>query len=305
MRVHLPALIALVSVTTYVACGSSDPSSADQEAGAGGALGEGGEPSSSGGSEDTAGSKNTAGDSSMAGSSAGPGGEGGGASSAEGGAGGVAAGGDANGAQAGAGGAPDEGGLPAACPGVLGDYTQVDGTTGPDTFTSTQLEGKLLVFGLEGDDVFDRNHSGNDCLVGGPGDDDLTNPGESASYLIGGAGADTFHLVAQTNNYAQIADMSAEDTIGLSKTTFTFLGGTAGATVASYQLYSLADYEAGTGSIPAGEGAALVYDPATGGIWQDLDRGVKGSSQADAAQIATVLNHASYTFDPEDFVLDD
>lgn len=299
--------MALVSATTYLACGSSDATKTDQEAGAGGVLGDGGEPSSSsGGSKATAGSKNAAGDSSMAGSSTGPGGEGGGsnggAGSDVGGAG--SSGGDA-GAEAGAGGAPDDGGLPPACPGVLGDYVQLDGTSGPDTFTTEQLEGTMLVFGLEGDDIFERNHTGGDCLVGGPGDDDLTNPGESASYLIGGAGADTFHLIAQTDNYARIADMSAEDSIGLSKTTFTFLAGTTGASAADWQLYSLADYEGGTGSIPNGEGAAIVYDPATGGLWRDLDRGVKGSSENDAAQLATIVNHASYTFDPDDFVLDD
>lgn len=302
--------MALVSVSTYVACGSSDPSNSDQEAGAAGAPGAGGEPSSSGGSKNAAGSKGTAGDANAAGATGSAGGEGGGANAPLGGSGGAAgeaAGGDAGGGDAGgdaAGGAPDDGGLPSVCPGVLSDYTQLDGTSGPDTFTTELLEGKLLVFGLDGDDVFDGNPTGNDCLVGGPGDDDLTNPGESASYLIGGPGADTFHLIAQTNNYALIADMSAEDSIALSKASYG-LDGTVGGTVASYQLYSLADYEAGTGSIPAGESAALIYDPATGGIWRDVDRGVKGSSQGDAVQLATVLNHSSYTFNPEDFMLDD
>lgn len=304
MRVHLSALIALVSATSYVACGSSDPTDSDQDAGAGGGLADGGEPSSSGGSKNSAGSKNTAGDTSPAGASGGPAGEGGGAGEALGGAGG--AGGDAAIAGgAGAGGAPVETGLPAACPGVLADYTQLDGTTGADTFMTAQLSGNVLAFGLEGDDVFERDGNGGDCLVGGPGDDDLTNPGESASYLIGGSGADTFHLSNLGNNYTFIVDMSADDSIGLSKTNYSFLVGTAGDPPPDWQVLEIVDYEAGTGSVPAAETAAIVYDPATGGIWRDLDRGLKGSSQGDATQIATIVNHASYTFNLDDFVLDD
>jgi hypothetical protein len=206
------------------------------------------------------------------------------------------------GGEGGAAGAPPDSGLPAVCPGVLADYTTVTGTDGPDTFTTEQQTNKTLILGLEGDDVIDRNHDGNDCLVAGPGDDDLMNPGEAMSYMIGGPGADTFHLVAQKNNYAQIADMSAEDTIGLSRTTFTYLGGATGGTPYDSQLYAIVDYAAGTGMIPNGEGAAIVYDPATGGLYEDMDR---GDNSTGVSQIATVLNHASYTYDITDFVIDD
>jgi hypothetical protein len=305
MRVHLPALLALVSATTYVACGSSDRSAADQEAGA---NGEGGDANDSGGSSNRAGSSNGAGtknsgggDSSNGGAPIAPGGEGGAAGSSRGGSGGEEAlGGDAG--AAGAAGASSDPTFPELCPGVLADYTRVDGTSGADTFVTAQLAGKTLVLGLEGDDIFDTNHDGQDCLIGGPGDDDLTNPGENVSYLFGGPGADTFHLIAQLNNYAFIADMSSEDTIGLSKTTFTFLDGVAGATPSDYQLQAIDNYSSGTGTVPPGEGAAIVYDPVSGELWQDTDR---GDNTSGAVKIATVVNAAAYTYDIDDFVLDD
>ena len=308
MRVHLPALVALVSATTYVACGSSDNSLADQESA--GASGEGGDASSSGGSKSTAGSSNVAGtknsaggDSNNGGAPTAPGGEGGVAGGSLGGGGG-SAGDEPVGGEGGGAGAPAETGLPAACPGVIADYTLLEGGDEPDTFTNQQLNGKVLARGFGSDDIFETN-VGQDCLVGGPGDDDFTSASEGVSYFVGGAGADSFHLAVGSNNYTRIADMTAEDTIGLSKATFTFLAGTVGATPFDSQVYSVADYEAGTGTVPAGEGATIVYDPATGGLWQDIDRGLKGSSQNDASQIATVLNAAAYTYDIDDFVLDD
>jgi hypothetical protein len=293
-------------MATYVACGSSDDTRSDQEAGAGG-LGEGGEQPSAGGSNSSAGSKNNGGSTNAAGSDHGVAGEGLSASGngpgpGEGGRAGSGGAPGGEGGESGAAGAPVDTGLPAVCPGVIGDYTVVTGTEGPDTFTTEQQSNKTLILGLEGDDVIDGNFDGNDCLIAGPGDDELTNPGEAMSYMIGGAGADTFHLSAQTNNYAQIADMSAEDSIGLSKTTFTFLGGTTGDSPYDSQLYSIAEYAAGTGMIPSGEGGAIVYDPATGGIYQDIDR---GDSTTGMTQIATVLNHASYSYELTDFVLDD
>lgn len=300
--------MALVSATTYVACGSSDNSIADQEAGA---SGEGGGANNSGGSKSTAGSSNVAGtknsgggDSSNGGAPVAPGGEGGSAGNALGGAGG-SAGDEPVGGEAGAAGAPAETGLPAACPGVIGDYTLLDGGDEPDTFTNQQLNGKVLARGFGSDDIFETN-VGQDCLVGGPGDDDFTSASEGVSFFVGGAGADSFHLAVGANNYTRIADMTAEDTIGLSKATFTLLVGTVGDTPFDTQIYSVPDYEAGTGIVPpTGEGAAIVYDPATGGLWQDSDRGVKGSSQNDASQIATIVNAASYTYDINDFILDD
>jgi hypothetical protein len=297
-------LLALVSATSYVACGSSDESRTDQEAGA---NGEGGDGSNSGGSQNSAGSSDVAGtnnsgggDRSNGGAPIALGGEGGTAGSSPGGSGGdQPLGGDAG--AAGAAGASSDPTFPELCPGVRADYTQVDGSSGADTFATAQLAGKTLVLGLEGDDIFDRNHDGQDCLVGGPGDDDLTNPGENVSYLFGGPGADTFHLIAQLNNYAFIADMSSEDTIGLSKATFTFLDGVAGATPSEYQMHSIENYSTGA-VVPNGEGSVIVYDPVSGELWQDLDR---GDNSAGASKIATIVNAAAYTYSIDDFVLDD
>jgi hypothetical protein len=304
MRLHLPALLALVSATSYAACGSSDESRTDHEAGA---SGEGGDASHAAGSQNGAGTSNVAGtkngaggDSSAAGAPPALGGEGGVAGSVLGGAGG-AAGGEPVGGEAGSAGAPTETGLPAACPGVLGDYTLLEGGVEPDTFTNQQLNGKVLARGLEGDDLFETN-TGQDCLVGGPGDDDFTSASEGVSYLVGGPGADAFHLAVTANNYTRIADMTAEDTIGLSKTAFYFLAGTVGGTPYDTQVYSIVGYEAGTGLVPSAEGAAIVYDPATGGLWQDSDR---GDNTSGATQIATILNAAGYTYDIDDFILDD
>jgi hypothetical protein len=237
--------MALVSATTYVACGSSDNSLADQEAGA---SGEAGDANDSGGSKSTAGSSGVAGtkssaggDSSNGGAPGAPGGEGGLAGSSLGGGGG-SAGDEPVGGDAGAAGAPAETGLPAACPGVIADYTLLEGGDEPDTFTSQQLNGKILARGQGSDDIFESN-TGQDCLVGGPGDDEFTSASEGVSYFVGGAGADSFHLTVGSNNYTRIADMTAEDTIGLSKATFAFLAGTPGATPFDTQVFSVAESE--------------------------------------------------------------
>jgi hypothetical protein len=295
MRVHLPALLALVSATTYVACGSSDPANSDQEGGAGG---EGGALTAPGGTPSTGGSQSNPG-----------GGEGGVplvvAGMPGGGAGGAAAGGEGGVGGGGEGGAAPDDGFPAACPGAIGDYLQIDGTTAPDTFTLAQLsmnDGKVYALGLDGDDVFELDNAGQDCLVGGTGDDDFSIPGESGSVMYGNDGADVYHLEFTSSNAPSvIADMTSEDTIALALQSNTFLYGQAGAVPDATQLFSVADYEAGTGSIPAGEGAAIAYDPATGGLWRDDDRGTKGTN---ASQYVKIGNPGSYTFDINDFVLE-
>jgi len=303
MRAHLPCLLALVSATTYVACGSSDPSRAEQDGGAGG---EAGDHPSSGGSQASGGSVNSGG---TVNSSAGEGGALGGMPGSGGSGGADVSGGDTSmiGGAAGAGGAaglpdlPDDQ-FPAICPGVIGDYTRVDGTTDDDAFTATQQIGKALIFGLAGNDTFDKDLDGTDCLIGGAGDDDFTAAGESTSYLVGGSGADTFHIGGFSFS-SVIADMRPDegDVIGLNLTNYA-LTGQAGDTPSATELVEVVDYEAGTGVVPAGTGGALVYDPATGSLWRDFNRGTKGDGSAQ--QVAKIVNYASYTFDLNDFVLD-
>lgn len=308
MRVHLPALLALVSAATYVACGSSDQSKTEQE---GGAAGEGGETTGAGGTQSGGGSKSGGGtNSGVAGEGGAPtggvpttgtGGAEGGAVSALGGA-----GGEGGGAEP-----VDPDAFPASCPGAVSDYFALDGGAEPDTFTGPQLDqtvpdgtySQVFARGFAGNDTFEYNNAGADCLLGGDGDDDFSLPGEYGSVIVGGAGADVYHLRFEPNNTpSQIVDMSGEDTIGISKAGFDFLAGNPGAAPYDTQLHSVADYEAGTGTVPTGEGAAIVYDPATGGLWLDLDRGMKGQTEV---QLLKIGNAGSYTYDINDFVLED
>jgi hypothetical protein len=294
-------LLAVVSVTgCFVACGSSDHARSDQDGGAGGEGGsEAGAPTTSGGSNSSAGSQNSAGMSSNA--NAGQGGEAGAGAAATAGAGGE--GGSSSGGAGGEGGAPTDGALPAACPGVIGDYTQVEGTAGDDIYMETDLVGKRLVFSREGVDTFEAGGDGGDCLVGGPGDDHFSSPSEMASYFVGGAGADTYHIDTQVN-IVRIVDMEAADTIALSVNAFPFLFGDPGDTAQPGQVYALEGYSAGTASIPVGEGSAIVYDPTTGELWRDDDRATKGSSTGGEFQLGTILNHDGYQFSLDDFVLE-
>jgi hypothetical protein len=302
MRVHLPALIALVSASTYVACGSSDPSKTEEAGGVGGAAGEAGittgGKSSGAGTQSGGGSKNNAGEAGM--TTGGVAANAGAAGSEAGGAG--AAGESAGGMSSGAAGAPpDDMSLPAVCPGLLDDYTLLSGSAGDDHFLAADVSGKKLIFGLGGADIFDTEHGGDDCLVGGPGDDDFTNSDEFANYYVGGAGADTYHI-STTGNYLRIGDLEAADELSFEQATFTYLLGAAGDNVNANQLHSVSGYSTGTSSGVV-EGSSLVYDPSTGELWQDFDGGVKGSSVSDKL-ILTVLNHDSYTFDPDDFVIE-
>jgi hypothetical protein len=302
MRVHLPALLALVSAASYVACGSADASKAVPETG--GAGGEAGESTSSGGSNNVAGSKNSGGSLSMVGGQGGESTAGqGGASGSDGGMVGGAAGADT--ASAGAGGSGDTTGdmsLPAACPGVIGDYTLKVGTESADHYLLADLNGKNLIFGLGGDDVFDYDTAGEDCLIGGPGNDDFTSPGEFASHFFGGSGADVFHI---TKDYAtfNVEDMESDtDSISLLQTAFPFLLGTPGSPLDAQQVLSIPGYATGAASIPASEASgAIVYDPNDGSVWRDLDRGDNKTGQR---QIGKIANYSSYTFSADDFVLE-
>jgi hypothetical protein len=302
MRIHLPALIALASATTYAACGSSDASKALQEGGAGGEAGEtagsGGSNNAAAGSKNGGGSANNvagqAGENSSGGQTTGQGGASGGDSGMLGGASGT----DAAGA-GGSGETPGDMSLPAACPGVLADYTLLVGTSGDDAFTTQDVGGKKLIFGLEGMDSFPKEHGGEDCIVGGPGDDDFTNSDEFANYYFGGGGADTYHIDT-TGNYVRIADMASGDVIALSKVTFTFLTGASGDVPQSTQVLAVPGYSTGTSSGVV-EVSSIIYDPTSGELWLDTDGGVKGVNDK---QILTIVNKDGYTFDIDDFELE-
>ena len=300
MRVHLSALLALVSATTYVACGSSNESLADQEGGAGGeggaALGSGGAQSSTAGSQNSGGGTKNAGggeggEPSLGGMSTGSGGaEVGGEPGMTGGAGG----------EGGAGPNPYDDGFPSECPGVVSDYTLVDGTPDDDTVAVAQLVGKVLSHTFAGNDTFEATYDGNDCLVGGLGDDDFSATGETGSYLIGGSGADTFH-VSGSSHSSIIVDLAAEDTIALNTLVYTYLGTAVGEPPPASNFEIVAEYEAGTGSAIAGAGV-MIYDSSTGKLWVDYNGGTIGDGAE--TTIASVLNHATYTVTVDDFVLE-
>jgi hypothetical protein len=244
------------------------------------------------GSQNNGGSQNTA---------AGQGGDvSGGGNSAGAALGGESAGGAAMAGASGEGGASPDVSLPAACPGVLEDYMQVTGTTDNDTYVTEQLAGKQLVLGLAGDDIFGKSSDGLDCLVGGDGEDDFSSSIEQATYFVGGAGADTYHIDS-ANNYVHIGDMESVDTIGLSQATFTFLGGAPGDVPSQFQVVSSAGYATGTVD-GCGEGSCIVYDPDTGELWRDMDGYKKGAT--DATVVGTIVNHDSYIFSLDDFIID-
>lgn len=302
----------MVSVATYVACGSNDDTRTAQEAGAGG-LGEGGGDPSGGGSKSTAGSKNNGGNLNVAGADVGgAAGESGAGASAGGtagsggaaGEGGGSSGGEA-GASGGAGGAPEvpDFTFPAACPGPAESYTTLTGTSEDDMFTTLQLDGKVLAFGSSGNDDFGMSYGGDDCLVGGPGDDNFSSSNEGGTTtFVGGSGVDTFHI-EYNNDYIRIADMESGDKIALNVETFQFLTGNSGDVPAVAQVVSVPDYSAGTGMATA-EASCIVYDPKTGELWRDTDGYTKGSSPYDAQRLGQIINFASYTFDLNDFELD-
>lgn len=308
MRVRLPALLALVSATTYSACGASDPV---RTARGGGAGGEGGEPSdgAGGATASTAGSSSAAAGSPDTGSGGGGGGGAGAAGAAT--APGAGAGGDGGaGAEGtgGAGGSPEsdvlgpEDGLPPACPGPLESYTQLTGTNDDDDVTSQQLAGKTLGWGLSGADTFEEDTGGGDCLVGGPGNDEFTSASETHSYFYGGPGADVFHL-NNNGGHLFIGDFENGDTIGLPLNNFDFLHPTPGDAPLETELLLVPGYGDGanTGS---SEKVVLVYDSATGILWRDTDGATKGSVMYDAIQLATIINYDGYTFDRADFEIE-
>jgi hypothetical protein len=68
-------------------------------------------------------------------------------------------------------------------------------------------------------------------------------------------------------------------------------------------VVSSAGYATGTVD-GCGEGSCIVYDPDTGELWRDADGYKKGSSASDAYVIGTIVNHDSYVFSLDDFIID-
>lgn len=303
---RLPTLVVLLSSAAYAAaCGSSDESKAEPDGGAAGAT-DGGESPSVGGSQNAAGTRNAGGSPSA---SAGEGNDGEGGASGHGAAAGVGAGGEPSPDAAGgmdASGGMGAGGesnssldvLPEACPGAFADYTRLVGTDGDDTFTTPDVNGQKLIFGLDGVDTFPAEHGGQDCLVGGPGNDDFTNSDEFANYYYGGSGDDTYH-VDTAGNFVHIADFAAGDRIALSLATYP-LTGTPGEPASSAQVVSVPGFSSGTST--ASEATVIVYDPETGELWRDVGGGTKDDGSA--AVILTIVNKSSYVFDINDFIVE-
>jgi hypothetical protein len=286
-----------------VACGSDDPSKSAPADGEGGA---GGEVPSSAGSSNAAGSQTSAGKGNSVGGQAGEAATGNqaGAPMFSGGAAGAAGAAGATGDGGQAGEAPLDTGLPPGCPGVIDDYTLLLGSAADDLFTNPELNGKVLVHGLQGNDTFPQSGDGSDCLVGGPGDDDFTNSNEQASYFVGGPGDDWYHINTHAN-YVNLVDMEPGDVIALSLTTFPFLG-LLGDSPDPSHLKAVPGYSTGTSSGVV-EGSCIVYDPNTGELWEDPDGGDKGTT---ALQIGTILNHdtqapGGYVFDINDFLIEE
>jgi hypothetical protein len=288
----------LVSSATYGACGSSDQLKGEPEGGAAGAS-EGGEPSST-----SAGGTKSGGTGAVAaGAPNGLAGEGG-AGVELGGApqGGVGASAGAAGADnlGGAGGEPDlpTDTLPSACPGTLSQYTTLLGTNGDDVFTSSDVSGQKLIFGLDGADSFPTEHGGQDCLVGGRGNDDFTNSDEFVNYYYGGSGDDTYH-VNTAGNYLRIADFELGDRIALDQAAFP-LTGAPGDTPSPIQVLSVPGFSMGTST--NSEASVIVYDPNSGELWRDVGGGTKDDGSA--AVILTILNKDTYVFDVDDFFIE-
>jgi hypothetical protein len=147
------------------------------------------------------------------------------------------------------------------------------------------------------------SYGGDDCLVGGPGDDNFSSNNEGGiTTFVGGSGVDTFHIEFN-NDYIRIADMASGDKIALNVETFSFLTGASGEVPAATQVVSVPDYSAGTGTATA-EASCIVYDPNTGELWRDSDGYTKGSTLNDAQRLGLIINFATYTFNLNDFELD-
>lgn len=300
MRLRLPTLVILLSAAAYAAaCGSNDETKAEPDAAAG--ASDGGESPSDGGSQSAGGAHDVGGGPSAAGGQGGQIAEAG--TAGDGASGGVSLGGDTSGSggQSGAAGASNPSELdllPEACPGAFADYTRLLGTDDDDGFTTQDVSGQKLIFGLDGADTFPAEHGGQDCLVGGPGNDDFTNSDEFVNYYYGGSGDDTYH-VDTAGNFVRIADFAAGDQIALSSATYP-LAGTPGEPPSPAQVVSIPGFSSGTST--ASEATVMVYDPDTGELWRDVGGGTKDDGSA--AVILTIVNKSSYVFDINDFVVE-
>ncbi len=192
----------------------------------------------------------------------------------------------------GLGGAPNPGGdvcfnYPAAC----GDITNFELTLGTDAGETLSASGPAnLVVGLGGDDTLPSDY-GDDCYVGGPGDDRLAQSFEYSTHIMmGGPGSDTFALVHPFQNEVTIVDMEADDTVALNWTNFARAAGTAGAPLGN-AIEAIEAFNAGE---PSTASTRIIYDPTDGELWWE-DGEV-------SHHFATIENHENYEFDPADFV---
>ncbi len=230
--------------------------------------------------------------------------EGGQAGAQDGGAEGGQAGAEDVGGEGGQAGAEDPGPtLPAACPGKYSDYNSVIvGEATGETFDEEQLDGRVLVLGGSGDDLFFPSPPGaGDCLLGGAGNDRFeTNYLSAPSVFVGGEGDDLFVLRGSADtDTAYISDFKSagNDRIVLDAMAYglTFVAGPPLPT----EVVSAPGFAGGNSN--AGEVARILYDPESGGLWFDSD--AEGTA-ATAVQIAVIQNFANYSFDLNDFALE-
>jgi hypothetical protein len=321
-------LLLITSGLMYAGCGGDDDDGPDGSAGSGEAgavhsAGEGnlgGAPASVGGHSNggsdgpivgNGGAETGSGDggSGDGGSDDGGGGEGGSGSPALGGAGGVDSGGAAG--AGGSGDAGDSGGpggsggtnpgtppLPTACPGVIEDYSFVEGTSSNETFGLALLTaGADFVHGRGGNDVLHAS-GGDDCYVGAAGMDRLEHgiAGDGTDYLIGGPDRDDFVLIG-TGGSAEIIDFGAAqttDVIIFVRAGFGLTGAAAGAIPAPNRQTSASDLSAGANSgLCAAATPCIIYDSTDGEILFDAD----GASAGSAALVARIRGFQNLTFD--------
>lgn len=325
-------LLLITSGLAYAGCGDDADGPAGSagaaDAGAGhspGGTNLGGAPAnvgghSSGGSDGpiagNGGSEAVGGDGGSGDGGSGDGGGGDGGSSGDGSSGAPAlggAGGTEIGGAAGEGGSGDAGGsggeggsgtnpgtptLPAACPGVIGDYTLVQGTSSSETFGLDPLtEGADFVHGRGGNDVLEAS-GGDDCYLGAAGMDRLEHgiPGDGTDHLLGGPDRDDFVLVG-TGGLADIVDFGAAETtdvIIFVRAGFGLTGAAAGAIPVANRQTSASDLSAGANSeLCAAATPCIIYDSTDGEILFDAD----GASPGSAVLVARIRGFQNLTFD--------
>jgi Ca2+-binding RTX toxin-like protein len=160
--------------------------------------------------------------------------------------------------------------------------------TGNSTLTGNTLNNTLT--GLTGNDTLSGG-SGNDNLVGGDGND-LLFGGLGNDTLTGGSGSDTFIInttLNATSNLDTITDFShSDDTIQLSKSVMTALGGLG--------TFSANDFKLSSESLDSSD--RIIYNQTSGALFYDAD----GSGGSAALQIA-LLSSLPVGIDYTDFTI--